>query len=289
VYGTLMGKRLAALIGLRDRARRVLQSQNEGWPESHRNEARRELCRAYDLFDLAYGPINKTTFGETSDGGVIRRMPNLVKFREDPDAMLVMSLEDYDEVTGKATKAAIMLRDVVGRTPPVTHVRSAEEGLLVSLNQRGTVDLPFIATLYGKPEQEVIAELGDLIFHDPESKSWQTADAYLSGNVRAKLAAAEAAGPSYSRNAEALRAVQPEDVLPGDIDANLGAPWIPADDIQAFAAELFHVEPASVRIAHLKKDAVWSMERTMPPRHPWPPRANTAPRVPTALRFWNWP
>ena len=99
-----------------------------------------------------YGPINKTTFGETADGSVIRRMPNLVKFREDPDAMLVMSLEDYDEVTGKAAKAAIMTKDVVGKTPPVTHVRSAEEGLLVSLNQRGTVDLPFIATLYGKPE-----------------------------------------------------------------------------------------------------------------------------------------
>ena len=260
VYSSLMGKRLAALISLRDRARRVLQSQNEGWPESHRSEARRELSRAHDLFDLAYGPINKTTFGETSDGGVIRRMPNLVKFREDPDAMLVMALEDYDEVTGKAAKAAIMLRDVVGRTPPVTHVRSAEEGLLVSLNQRGTVDMPFIATLYGKTEQEVIAELGDLIFHDPESKNWQTADVYLSGNVRAKLAAAEVTGPSYSRNTEALRAVQPEDVLPGDIDANLGAPWIPADDVAAFAVELFHVEPASVRIAHLKKDAVWSME-----------------------------
>jgi len=77
-------------------------------------------------------------------------MPNLVKVREDPDAMLVMSLEDYDEVTGKATKAAILKKDVVGRTPPVTHVHSAEEGLLVSLNQRGTVDLSFVAALYGK-------------------------------------------------------------------------------------------------------------------------------------------
>ncbi len=143
--GTLTGKRLAALVGLRDRARRVLQSQNEGWPEANRNEARRELNRAYDRFVATYGPINKTTFGETADGSVIRRMPNLVKFREDPDAMLVMSLEDYDEVTGKATKAAIMTKDVVGKTPPITHVRSAEEGLLVSLNQRGAVDLPFIA------------------------------------------------------------------------------------------------------------------------------------------------
>ena len=94
-----------------------------------------------------YGPINKTTFGETADGSVIRRMPNLVKFREDPDAMLVMSLEDYDEVTGKAAKAAIMTKDVVGKTPPITSVASAEEGLLVSLNQRGAVDLPFIGTL----------------------------------------------------------------------------------------------------------------------------------------------
>ena len=58
------------------------------------------------MFVHAYGPINKTTFSENSDGTVIRRMPNLVKFREDPDAMLVMSLEDYDEITGKAAKAA---------------------------------------------------------------------------------------------------------------------------------------------------------------------------------------
>ena len=117
-----------------------------------------------------YGPINKTTFGETSDGTTIRRMPNLVKFREDPDAMLVMSLEDYDEVTGKATKAAIMNRDVVGKTPPVTHVSSAEEGLLVSLNQHGAVDLPFICSLYGKPRTQVIAELGDLIFPNPRGQ-----------------------------------------------------------------------------------------------------------------------
>ena len=220
--GTLVGKRIAALVGLRDRARRVLQSQIEAWPEANRDEARRELVRAYDKCVFTYGPINKTTFGETADGNIIRRMPNLVKFREDPDAMLVMSLEDYDEVTGKAAKAAVMLKDVVGKTPPVTRVQSAEEGLLVSLNQRGTVDMPFIATLYDQPEQQVIAELGDLIFLDPESKTWQTADAYLSGNVREKLVAAERAGSSYARNVEALQSVQPEDVLPGDIDANLG-------------------------------------------------------------------
>jgi N12 class adenine-specific DNA methylase len=258
--GTMVGKRMAGLIGLRDRARRVLQSQNEGWPEVNRDKARQELNRAYHQFIGTYGPINKTTFGETATGVAIRRMPNLVKFREDPDAMLVMSLEDYDEMTGKAAKAAIMQKDVVGKKPPVTAVRSAEEGLLVSLDQRGGIDLPFIALLYGKPEEQIVTELGDLIFQDPESGDWQTADAYLSGNVRAKLVAADSAGAAYTRNAAALREVQPEDVLPGDIDAKLGSPWIPKSDIEAFAADLFHVVPGAVRIGHLKKDAIWSVD-----------------------------
>jgi N12 class adenine-specific DNA methylase len=258
--GGLVGRRLGSLIELRDLARRVLQSQNEGWPAEERDKARLRLNRAYDFFKSAHGPINKTTFGETKDGTTIRRMPNLVKFREDPDAMLVMALEEYDEVTGEAKKAPIMLKDVVGPKPPVTTVSTAEEGLLVSLDHRGGVDLSYIAKLYGKPERDVIAELGDLVYRDPESKRWETADAYLSGNVRAKLASAEKAGPEFARNAEALRQVQPEDVLPGDIDANLGAPWIPASDIKAFAADLFRVESSSITVGHLAKDAVWSVE-----------------------------
>ena len=255
-----VGRRVAGLVGLRDLARRVLRSQNEGWPAGQRDEARRLLNRAYDAFVAANGPVNKTTFTQAANGGVVRRTPNLVKFKEDPDAMLVVALEEYDEVAGGAAKAAILSRDVVGPKTPVTHVATAEAGLLTSLDHKGEVDLPYIARLYGKPEQAVVAELGDLVYHAPESGRWETADAYLSGNVRAKLAAAESAGPSFARNAEALRQVQPEDVLPGDIDANLGAPWIPAADIRAFAAELFAVPPEAVRVTHLKKDAVWSLE-----------------------------
>ncbi len=258
--GTMTGRRLAALIRLRDAARRTLQAQNEGWPDSHRIAARLELNRLYEIFVAAYGPINKTTFSETADGAVIRRMPNVVKFREDPDAMLVMALEEYDEVTGKAVKAPILLRDVVGKSPPVTKVTSAEEGLLVSLDRKGAVDLAYIAQLYGKPEEAIVAELDDLIYRDPETGAWQTADEYLSGNVREKLKIAEATGAEFARNADALKLVQPHDVLPGDIDANLGSPWIPVNDVQSFAAELFRVSPSSVSIGHLKKDAVWSVE-----------------------------
>ncbi|WP_238602664.1 DEAD/DEAH box helicase family protein [Fimbriiglobus ruber] len=257
-HGGLVGRRMCALIGLRDLARRVLQSQNEGWPEAARNDARKKLNQSYDAFKSAYGAINKTTVSESKDGTQIRRMPNIVKFREDPDAMLVLALEEYDDATGDAKKAPIMQRDVVGKTPPITSVTSAEEGLLVSLDQKGAVDLPFISQLYGKAEAAVISELGDLVYFDPESKAWQTADEYLSGNVRHKLVVAEKAG--VERNIEALKAVQPEDVLPGDIDANLGAPWIPVADIQTFATELFRVEPDSITIGHLAKDAVWSVE-----------------------------
>ena len=258
--GTLVGRRLAALVRLRDDARRVLRSQNEGWPAEYRDDARSTLNRDYDAFVHHYGPVNKTTIHPTSDGTLVRRMPNLVKFREDPDAMLVMALEEYDEETGTARKAPILGRDVVGPTPSVESVGSAEDGLLVALDRTGTVDLPLIARLYGKAERDVIDELGDLVYRDPETRDWQTADVYLSGNVRAKLTAAGAAGPAFARNADALRAVQPEDVLPGEIDAHLGAPWVPSADVEAFAADLLGVPGGSVQVAHLARDAVWSVE-----------------------------
>src|SRR2546427_13193467 len=74
--------------------------------------------------------VIEATLSTTMDGTTIRRMPNLVTFRDDPDVMLVMALEHYDERTGLAEKAAIMHHDVVGRRPPLTTVHSAEEGLL---------------------------------------------------------------------------------------------------------------------------------------------------------------
>ena len=172
--GTMTGKRLAALVGLRDHARRVLQSQNEGWPESQpRTTPAANSTAPTTCSSAAYGPINKTTFSETADGSVIRRMPNLVKFREDPDAMLVMSLEDYDEVTGKAAKAADHAQGrgrQDARPSPPSH--RAEEGLLVSLDQqrRGRPALSSPRST-ASPRTQVIAELGDLIYRDPESQS----------------------------------------------------------------------------------------------------------------------
>ncbi|MCC7336560.1 MAG: DEAD/DEAH box helicase family protein [Pirellulaceae bacterium] len=262
-----MGKRLASLIQLRDAARLVLQAQNENWPDPEREQTRKALGKSYDSFVSRYGPVNKTTFSETQTGSVIRRMPNLVKFRDDPDAMLVMSLEDYDEVTGKAAKASIFFRDVVGPKQTITHVESAEAGLLASLDHSGKVDLDYISSIYGKPVTTIISELGDLIFQNPETGEFETADIYLSGNVREKLAIAESAGDAFSYNAAKLREVQPPDVLPGDIDAKLGSPWIPTEVIEAFAADLFGVAAGDVGIGHLVKDASWSVDASYAAEH----------------------
>jgi len=104
--------------------------------------------------------------------------------------MLVMALEEYDEVTGRAVKAPILLRDVVGKSPPITSVTSAEEGLLVSLDRTGGIDLAYISQLYGKAAGDDHRRTRDLIYRDPESTTWQTADDYLSTvRERAKIAA----------------------------------------------------------------------------------------------------
>ncbi len=78
--------------------------------------------------------------------------------------------------------------------------------------------------------------------------------------MRAKLAAAEAAGPAFARNAEALRNVQPEDVLPGDIDANLGRRGFPNPTSRPSPPTCSTSRRPRSRSAHLPKDAVWSID-----------------------------
>ena len=149
------------------------------------------------------------------------------------------------------------------------------------------MDLPYIATLYGSRGADRRGAL-DLIYDAPNQRTWQPAAASLSGNVKANLAEAQKAGLLTSGTPRRFPAVQPEDVLPGDIDANLGAPWIPEHDIRDFAAALFNVSPAAIRIGHLKKDAVWSVDadsrasgRSPPPPNSERCRANggLAPRA----------
>ena len=134
--GTMTGKRLAALVGLRDHARRVLQSQNEGWPEAHRDDARRDLNRAYDLFVASYGPINKTTFSETSrrHGDPPHAQPGEIPRRPGRHAGHVAGrLRRGHRQGGQGRRSC--RRTWSARRPPITSVATAEEGLLVSLDR----------------------------------------------------------------------------------------------------------------------------------------------------------
>ena len=124
----------------------------------------------------------------------------------------------------------------------------------------GQVDLDHIAELLARPRSEVAAELAGLVYLDPATGRWETADAYLSGKVREKLVRAEeaaASDPRFEPNVEALRAAQPVDLKPSEITARLGAPWIPVDVVETFAQEVIGV---ATRVRHISEIGHWSVD-----------------------------
>ena len=256
---------IRSLIAVRDAVREVLRTQanDEPW-----GSAQIRLRSAYALFVRNFGPINLTTISETETAeGETRetfRRPNLQPFLDDPDVWLVASIEDYDLESGTAKHGPIFRERVLHpETTPV--IETAEDALAVTLHETGLVDLDRIAELLGRSRETAIAELGERIFLDPEATVamsrdvWVTADAYLSGKIRDKLTAAQAAAaldPRYQRNVAALERTLPEDLKPSDITARLGAPWIPADVVAAFAEEVLGVKTP---VYHTVEIASWSI------------------------------
>jgi len=160
------------------------------------------------------------------------------------------------------TKAPIFERRTLERYRPVERVETAAEALAVSLNERGEIHWPRMEQLTSRTAEQLRRELGSLVFRNPEG-GWETADRYLSGNVRAKLATTTSAAEidsSYRRNIEALKAVQPPDLGPGDIEARLGWSWIPATDIRDFVAQLLDIPVSDVHVAHAGAIAAWTVQ-----------------------------
>jgi len=192
--------------------RQCLRAQLDGTPDEEVVAAREHLNRAYDGFVGRFGPVSARA--------------NTSAFRGDPDLPLLLSLEQYDQETGRATKAAIFRERTIQKHRPTPQVSTAKEALLVTLNERGCVDLEFIASLLHRKPSEVVPDLKGLIFLNPQTRRWETEDEYLSGNVRAKLAAAEAAAlvdQQFRPNVEALRQVLPTDLSATEIDAGWAA------------------------------------------------------------------
>ncbi|MCT4475450.1 DEAD/DEAH box helicase family protein, partial [Bosea spartocytisi] len=249
------------LIPIRDAVREVLKCQEQDRPWK---DAQVRLRIAWSSFVRDFGPINHTTVSVTEDevSGELReihRRPNLQPFLDDPDCWLVASIETYDLDTDTAKPGPIFSERVIA-PPAAPVITSAADALAVVLNERGRVDLEHISELLHQDVAGVIAELGDAIFQNPTDGAWQTADAYLSGPVRDKLKAAEAAAaldPPFERNVRALLDVQPSDLGPSEITARLGAPWIPAADVVAFVKETMGAE---IRIHHMPELASWTVE-----------------------------
>ena len=242
--------RIRGMLHVRDAVREVFRSQlADKVDDAAIVKARTNLNWTYDSFVARFGPLSTRE--------------NVRAFADDPDQPLLLSLEEFDPETRKAAKSAIFVRQTLERYRPVEAVETAPEALLVSLNETGQINWQRMERLTGRSSSELQIELGGLAYRNPEGGTWETADRYLSGNVRTKLAVAQMSAqldPAYERNVEALRAVQPRDLEPGEIEARLGSTWIPRSDVRAFLAELLDVPPDSVKIAFAESIATWTVE-----------------------------
>lgn len=261
---------LDALRGLRDAARTLLALEGDAASEDVTiAPARTDALARYRDYVARFGPLNR---GELIEGPVdpqsgqpvLRwRRPELGGFRADPDYYTVMALEVFDQQTGSASPAPILLRRVHGRPDPAARVANADEALMVCRAEltEGRLDLDRIAGLLGLSGAAAAeAALGDRVVADPERGGGLAAvEDYLSGDVRAKLAAARAAAAAderYRRNVELLEPVLPPDVGPLEIAVSLGAPWIGAEDVEAFIRDVLG---GRARVWHLPSVAFWKI------------------------------
>ena len=221
-------ERITGMLDIRDAAKELITYQQQGLKDTEIKKARQKLNKAYDAFVKKYGFINSQA--------------NRSAIKADPDSFSILALENWNPETKKAVKSDIFSKNTIAPNRTVTAAKDVAEGLIVSVNQTGGVDAALIAKLTGKTEVDVTRELLDsrTVFKNRDG-GLETAEVYLSGNVRAKLRDAEAMVPldaDYQKNVEALKAVMPEDVGYQDIFVNPGTPWIPNSVYSDFAAHM---------------------------------------------------
>ena len=223
-------ERVKGMIELRDCVQSLISQQMDGViSDMTIQQTQRKLNRLYDTFTDKYGLINARA--------------NSLAFSDDSSYYLLCSLEILNENGDLERKADIFTKRTIKPHEVVTSVDTASEALALSISEKACVDMHYMAQLSGKSQDELIDELNGVIFLDPTRGNWQTADEYLSGNVRQKLRQAEAAAvdaPGYAPNVEALQQAQPKDLDASEIEVRLGATWIDKDYIQQFLYETFN-------------------------------------------------
>lgn len=188
--------------------------------------------------------------------------PHLKALRNDPSLGVLVSVENIDHTTGQAHPAAIMERDIVTRIAQATSADTPEDAIGISMAERGHVDAHRVAELLGTSPAQTEAALEGLVFTDPETERLEPAARYLSGNVRTKLDAAEAAAesePAYESNVAALRAVVPETIQLEEVTVNPGVPWLDKGIYEQFAAETFGT-PVEITYDPHGQNGKWRVE-----------------------------
>jgi N12 class adenine-specific DNA methylase len=237
-------RRIRGLIKVREAVREVLRTQIQNAGEGEILDARRQLNLQYDVFVSRFGAVNDNA--------------NRRAFRSDPDYPLLCSLEDYNEETKRAEKTAIFRERTIQQRQAPRAAESPKDALVMVLNETGRVDLERMEALLSRPPEEFLPELKGLLYRNPETEQWEADDQYLSGDVRTKLENARAAvanDPRYQENVTALEAVQPADLTASEIDARLGAVWIPVSDVEAFTRSLLGAE--GVTVSHAAVVGTW--------------------------------
>ena len=242
--------RIKGMIELRDCTRRLIEYQLEGYPDEDIAREQRSLNALYDRYTDKYGLLNSRA--------------NNMAFSDDSAYCLLCSLEVIDENGNLGRKADMFTKRTIRQQSVVTSVDTATEALAVSLSEKANVDMPYMAELTGKTEEQLAEELTGVIFLNPATKQYETADEYLSGDVRWKLQLLrEIDDPQYAANMAALEKVQPKDLSASEIDVRLGATWLPPEDIEQFVHELLSTAyyiRNRIKVHYSPITAAWNIE-----------------------------
>ena len=239
--------RVTGMVELRQIVNQLIQEQLDDYPDEDIKATQAKLNTAYDAFTAKYGLLNDRKNGRL--------------FEDDSSYYLLCSLENLDENKQLKSKADMFTKRTIRSERTVTSVDTPSEALAVSIGEHGRVDLPYMAKLLGSPGdyERITTELQGVIFKDPSADAdepeagWQTADEYLSGNVRNKLRMAQLAAeshPEFKINVEALTKAQPKDLEASEIDIRLGATWLNPAIVQQFMMETFQ-PPYRIRYNNL--------------------------------------
>ena len=239
--------RVIGMVELRQIVNELIDQQLNDFPDEDIKASQAKLNAAYDAFTAKYGLINDKK--------------NARLFDDDSSYYLLCSLENLDENKNLKSKADMFTKRTIRPEHTVTSVDTPSEALAVSIGEHGRVDLPYMAELLGSPGdyERITTELQGVIFKDPSADAdepeagWQTADEYLSGNVRNKLRMAQLAAeshPEFKINVEALTKAQPKDLEASEIDIRLGATWLNPAIVQQFMMETFQ-PPYRIRYNNL--------------------------------------